>query len=99
MNGKPRGTEISGIVLGMDASGIGPNPGEITLIVRVDDGSVVEVFAGILGSSNPGQNGIEQGVYASYVTMALAAMTTGRRLTCSYVSLDKNRIYAMSVRQ
>ena len=98
MNGPPAPISITGNVIGLDASGIGPNSGEITLIIQTDAGPVVEVFAGILGSSNPSANGIEQGVYASYVTVALAAMTSGRKLSCSYLPLDKYRINVMSIR-
>jgi hypothetical protein len=98
MNGKPASIEITGMVLGLDASGIGPNSGEITFVIKTDAGPVVEVFAGILGSSNPSADGIEQGVYASFVTIALTAMTTGRSLRCSYLPLDKYRVYNMSIR-
>jgi hypothetical protein len=97
MNGKPASIVITGMVLGLDASGIGPNSGEITFIIKTDAGPVVEVFAGILGSSNPSANGIEQGVYASFVTVALTAMT-GRKLSCSYLPLDKYRVNNMSIR-
>ena len=86
------------MVVGLDASGIGPNSREITFIKKTDDGSVVEAFAAILGSSNPSPHGIEQGVYTSFVTTALTAMTTGKRLSCSYQLLDKNRVYSMSLR-
>src|SRR4051812_12310255 len=48
MNGRPTSIEITGMVLGLDASGIGPNSGEITFIIKTDAGAVVEVFAGIL---------------------------------------------------
>jgi hypothetical protein len=39
------------------------------------------------------------GKYASFVTVALAAMTTGRKLSCSYLPLDKYRVNQMSIRQ
>ena len=98
MNGRPASILITGMVQGLDATGIGPNSGEITFIIKTDAGPVVEVFAGILGSSNPSANGIEQGVYASYVSIALTAMTTGRSLTCSYLPLDKYRVNYVSIR-
>ena len=98
MNGKPKSVEITGKVQGLEASGIGPNSGEITFIIKTDAGPVVEVFAGIVGSSNPSANGIEQGVYASFVAVALSAMTTGRKISCSYLALDKYRVNGMSIR-
>jgi hypothetical protein len=95
MNGGP--IEVKGAVQRLDATGIGPNSGEITVVIKPDAGPIVEVFAGILGSTLPSPNGIEQGVYASYVNVALAAMTSGRQLSCSYVSLDKNRITGLTI--
>ena len=97
MNGRPVPVEVRGAVQRLDTSGDGPNSGEITLVIKPDAGPVVLVFAGILGSSNPGPNGIEQGVYASFVSVALAAMTSGRQLSCTYQSLDKNRITGLTL--
>ena len=89
--------EVEGAVRRLDATGIGPNSGEVTLVIKPDAGPIVEVFAGILGSQHPSANGIEQGVYASYVNLALAAMTSGRQLSCRYVKLDKNRITGLTI--
>lgn len=38
MNGNPTPVEIAGMVQGLDASGIGPNSGEITFIMKTDAG-------------------------------------------------------------
>jgi hypothetical protein len=97
MNGNPVSITVKGTVQRLDTTGIGPNSGETTLVIKPDDGPVVEVFAGILGSSNPSNHGIEQGVYAAYVQTALAAMTSGRQLSSTYVSLDKNRITGLTI--
>ena len=97
MNGAPDTFQVKGVVQSLDATGIGPNSGEITLVIQPDGGPIVEVFAGILGSTDPGPNGLEQGVYASYVNVALAAMTSGRQLLCTYLKLDKYRINGLSI--
>lgn len=97
MNGKPAPITITGVVQRIDTTGIGPNSGEVTLVIKPDDGPVVLVFAGILGS-NPSPHGVEQGVYASYVNVALAAMSSGRGLSVTYMPLDKNRITGLSAR-
>jgi hypothetical protein len=97
MNGGPVLIEVKGAVQRLDSSGIGANSGEITLVIKPDAGPIVEVFAAILGSTNPDPKGIEQGVYASYVNIALAAMTTGRQLSCIYQKLDKYRINGLTI--
>jgi hypothetical protein len=97
MNGKAVPVTVKGAVQRLDASGIGPNSGEITVVIKPDTGPIVEVFAGILGSSSPSANGIEQGVYASYVNVVLAALTSGRQLSATYLSLDKNRITGLTI--
>jgi hypothetical protein len=83
--------------LANNATGIGANSGEVTLVIKPDAGSIVEVFAGILGSQHPNPNGIEQGVYASYVNVALAAVSSGRQLSCRFLKLDKNRITGLTI--
>ncbi len=89
--------EVTGTVQGFGASGIGPNSGELTVVIQQPTGDIVEVFAGILGASNPGANGIEQGVYATYASIVLAALASGRKLSCSYLLLDKPRINGMTI--
>ena len=96
MNGGPVPQTVTGIVTHIDCSGIGPNSGEITLVIQPASGGVVEVFAGII--SNPGTaTGIEDGVYSSYMSMALSAMTSGRNLKVSYLVYDKPRINGMTI--
>jgi len=94
----PAAQLVVGAVAGVDLTGIGPNSGEITLIIQPDNSpNVVEVFAAIMDSSHSTYS-LETGVYASYVSMALAAMSTGRKLQVSYLALDKLRINGMSIR-
>jgi hypothetical protein len=99
MSDGPVPMTVSGMVQRLDNSGIGPNSGEIILVIQPENGPIVEVFAGILGSTKPPAQGIEGGVYASYVTIALAAMATGRQLSCTYLPLDKPRITGLSILQ
>lgn len=97
MNGGPVQKEVVGTVARIDSSGIGLNSGEMTLVIAPEGGGgVVLVFAGIM-DDNHGPHGIEHGVYASYFSMAIAAMTTGRKLTVSYIVADKPRVYGMSL--
>jgi hypothetical protein len=97
VNGGPIQKEIVGTVVRIDNSGIGPNSGEITLvIVPENSAAVVEVFAGIMDSGQS-QHGIENGVYAAFLNMALAALTTGRKLRVSYIEADKPRFYSMTI--
>jgi hypothetical protein len=94
MNGGPVPVTVSGDVQRLDCTGIGPNSGEITIVLLPEGGGkIVEVFAGI----NPSSNGNEQGVYASYVSIALSAMATGRKLACTYQVRDKARITGMTI--
>ena len=97
MNGTPQ-TEVTGAVQRIDATGIGPNSGELTLVIKPDDGAVVEVFAGIM-PEKPSVNGVLDGVYASYVTIASTALATGRQVRCRYLQADKPRITGLSLLQ
>ena len=97
MNGGPIQKEVVGTVVRVDNSGIGPNSGEITLVMVPENSTaVVEVFAGIM-DSNHGVHGLENGVYAAFMSMALAALTTGRKLRVSYIEADKPRFYGMTI--
>ena len=58
---------------------------------------VVHVFAAVMNDQHT-QHAIENGVFASYMSMALAAMTTGRKLRVSYLAVDKPRINGMMIR-
>jgi hypothetical protein len=98
MNGIPKQSEVTGAVQRIDATGIGPNSGELTVVIKPDDGQVVEVFAAIM-PDKPDANALLGGVYASYVTIAVAALTTGRQVLCRYVQADKPRITQLSLFQ
>ena len=96
MNGGPAQQSAIGHVTRVDCSGIGPNSGEITIVLRAENGEQAEVFAGIM--SNPQHpTGIENGVYAAYKSMALAAMTSGRLLKVNFLQFDKPRINGMTI--
>lgn len=96
MNGGPVQQAVTGAVIRFDCSGIGPNSGELTLVVQQANGEIVEVFAGIM-DSNRSPDAVENGVYSSYANMALAALTTGRKLQIKYLSHDKPRINGMTI--
>src|SRR5262245_22636607 len=92
-SGEP--VEIEGTVQGVQRSGFGRNSGELTLTLN-PPGGVTQVFAGIM-DSNFGPNDIEHGVFASYVTIASAAMTPQRVVRCSYLIRDKLRMNSLSL--
>jgi len=48
MNGIAKQSEVTGAVQRIDATGIGPNFGELTVVIKPDGGPVVEVFAAIM---------------------------------------------------
>jgi hypothetical protein len=95
MNGIAKQSEVTGAVQRIDATGIGPNSGELTVVIKPDGGPVVEVFAAIM-PDQPSVNVVLGGVYASYVAIASAALTTGRQVLCRYVAADKPRITQLS---
>jgi hypothetical protein len=97
MNGIPQ-TEVTGTVQRVDATGIGPNSGELTVVIKPDSGPVVEVFAAIM-PDEPVGNGVLDGVYASYVIIASTALATGRQVRCRYLNADKPRITGLSLVQ
>lgn len=53
------------------------------------------MFAGIMDLKH-GISGIEQGVFAAYINMASAAHMTKKRVRCSYLVRDKNRINSLT---
>ncbi len=90
---------IEGTVQGLQLTGIGPNSGELTLTLNTPSvpGGTTQVFAGIMDSNHAAESGIEHGVFASYVTLASVANTTQRRIRCSYLVRDKNRINSLTL--
>jgi hypothetical protein len=92
--------EVVGTVQRIDVSGIGPNSGEITLVILPDNTTeIVEVFGGILPPESGDPAGLENGVFASYVQMAGLAYITGRKIWCSYLTnFDKPRINGLSLK-
>ena len=91
MNGGPVPVTVSGDVQRLDCTGIGPNSGEITIVLLPEvGGKIVEVFAGI----NPSSNGNEQGVYASTyrrIAQSVRLQAASWRCTDSQVGRDKVR--------
>lgn len=105
MNGGPVREEVVGTVIRIDSSGIGPNSGEITLVILPENSTkVVEVFAGIIPDPDrdpdPHHNHpylLENGVYAAHMNVALAALTTGRKLRVGYIVADKPRFHGLTI--
>ncbi len=97
MNGIPQ-AEVTGAVQRIDATGIGPNSGELTVVIKPDNGPVVEVFAGIM-PDDPDDDAVLDGVYASYVMLASTALATGRQVRCRYRQADKPRITGLTLLQ
>ena len=97
MNGNAGTVEVTGTVELVTSSGLGPNSGEITLVLRPENGLIqLVVFGAIIDATNH-PNGLEHGVYASFVTMAIAALTSGKKLKVAYQPLDKFRIHGMTM--
>ena len=97
MNGHSAQT-IIGYVKRIDVSAIGINSGEITITLTDQDG---QVFVGILPDSPPSHfdpgSGVQNGVFSAYLTLAAAALSSGRLLHCSYILFEKNRINGLSL--
>jgi hypothetical protein len=89
---------VSGRVVGIDLSGIGPNSGEVTLVIKPDGEAICEVFAGIMPEPPAPRDeyGIEPGVFAAYVSMAVMAYATKTNVTCEYLRVDKNRMFKLA---
>jgi len=82
---------VIGKITSVGCSGIGPSSGEITLVIKADDGDTAEVFAGIPSTGSDGF-GTEGAVFSSYMAMALAAVATARDVQVNYLVTDKARI-------
>jgi hypothetical protein len=91
-------THIIGKVARLGASGLGPDSGGLTIVIRTDDGEPVEVIANVMaptGFDGPeAQDHLVEGpIFASYVAIALAALNADRNLICNFTRMDgHNRI-------
>ena len=106
MNGTPKSETITGTIQRIDISGLGVNSGEFSLVIAPETpGAPVAVFGGIIPSIPPNPDdpswkvrGLENGVFASYCQAALIAYSTGRKIECTYVHIDKPRVSGISFR-
>jgi hypothetical protein len=97
MNGVPV-QEVVGKITTIQATGLGRNSGEITIAIQPSGAALVEVFVGVMPDSNPNDpTGTLPGPYASYVTIAVAAMTSGQQVRCRYQQADKNRVSGLQL--
>ena len=87
---------VVGKVTYLGCSGIGPNSGEITLVIQASNGQTAEVFVGI--PFGPGGYGVESAVFSAYMSMALAALSGGHEVEVNFLQADKARINGMVLR-
>lgn len=91
MNGLANEKSVSGRVKHIGLKGLGPNSGELTLVIQSDNGTLFPVYAAIMPQRDD-TNSNQDGVFAGFVSVALAAQATRTQLKCDYVIRDKERI-------
>jgi hypothetical protein len=92
MNGKPEPEKVRGMIKSIGLSARGPNSGELTLNIEGKN-----YYAGIIDDKRSGSEGLEDGAYASYVSIATLAYSLGATVECTYMKLDKERIVGLVI--
>jgi hypothetical protein len=87
--------KITGKVMSIGLSGLGPNSGELTLVIGLP-GKGENFYAGILDNDHH-PDGVEHGVFAGFVSIATLAFSARATVECTYFMKDKARISGLLI--